>query len=50
MKNIIHRDLKTSNIFVGAEGVCKIADFGFAIKSESNFKDVCLGSPLYMAP
>lgn len=32
-KNIIHRDLKVSNIFIN-NGVHKIADFGFAQISE----------------
>jgi len=28
----------------------KIADFGFAIKSSNKFKDLNIGSPLYMCP
>lgn len=28
----------------------KIADFGFAIKSTEKFKDLNIGSPLYMSP
>ena len=31
-------------------GIPKIADFGFAIKSKSLFKDVNIGSPLFMSP
>ena len=42
--------MKTANIFVAADGICKIADFGFAIKASSEFLDISLGSPLYMAP
>jgi serine/threonine protein kinase len=30
--------------------VPKIADFGFATKAKNNFKDVNIGSPLYMSP
>lgn len=33
-KNIIHRDFKIANVFVDEYGTCKIADFGFAIKSK----------------
>ena len=49
-KNIIHRDFKVANVFVGDNGVCKIADFGFAVKSEEMFNDISLGSPIYMTP
>ena len=49
-KKIIHRDFKIANVFVGDNGVCKIADFGFAVKSDEQFKDISLGSPIYMSP
>lgn len=51
MRNIIHRDLKPANILV-AEGLLKIADFGFAIKVADAHKSnrYNVGSPLYMAP
>lgn len=48
--SIIHRDLKTSNIFINRSGRAKIADFGFAIKADNVFKDLNIGSPLYMSP
>lgn len=28
----------------------KIADFGFAVKSEKPFRDISIGSPIYMSP
>jgi serine/threonine protein kinase len=31
-------------------GIAKIADFGFATKSSKNFKDINIGSPLFMSP
>ena len=31
-------------------GVTKIADFGFAKKITQNFKDISIGTPIYMAP
>lgn len=50
--NIVHRDIKSSNIFVSKKGI-KIGDFGFAYKTinktiGSNIP--IAGSPLYMAP
>lgn len=46
---IIHRDLKPANILM-TDGTPKLADFGFAVKSRSNFKDINIGSPIYMSP
>lgn len=48
--SIIHRDIKISNIFIAKNGTPKIADFGFAIKANTNFNDLNIGSPLYMSP
>lgn len=31
-------------------GITKIADFGFAKKATQNFKDISIGTPIYMAP
>lgn len=48
--SIVHRDIKISNIFISKNGTVKIADFGFAIKANKLFKDLNIGSPLYMSP
>ncbi len=51
-KNIMHRDLKSSNILL-KNGIIKLADFGFAKKMECNDTELAhttCGTPLYMAP
>ena len=56
-RGIVHRDLKIANVFIH-NGAAKIADFGFAKYTNkylyryfsSNFKDLDIGSPLYMSP
>lgn len=46
---IVHRDIKVSNVFVH-KGEAKIADFGFAKATRTKFKDINIGSPIYMSP
>jgi serine/threonine protein kinase len=48
--NIIHRDFKPANIFLDLAGSPKIADFGFAVIADKPFKDISIGSPIYMSP
>lgn len=53
-KNIVHRDLKLSNIMISSENQVKIMDFGLArksmeIRAKSTHTEV-VGSPAYMAP
>ena len=50
-RNILHRDLKPANIFLKGDSL-KIADFGFAIRSDEQRKtaNYNVGSPLYMPP
>ncbi len=54
-KNIMHRDLKTSNILLKKENdlfVVKICDFGFAkkIMNDIELSHTICGTPLYMSP
>ncbi len=53
-KNIIHRDIKSQNIFITKDNVIRIGDFGLAkkIKKNATRKSVItkVGTDCYMAP
>jgi serine/threonine protein kinase len=48
-RHVIHRDLKPENIFISHDGKIKIADFGWAIRTQTP-QDVIVGTVHYMAP
>ncbi|PVU92830.1 hypothetical protein BB561_003592 [Smittium simulii] len=55
-RNIIHRDIKSANILVEENGICKLSDFGISKKSnlkaayESKSRMSVQGSIFWMAP
>ena len=50
-KNILHRDLKTLNIFLTKEGSLKIGDLGVAkILNSDSFANTLVGTPYYLSP
>ena len=51
-RNIIHRDIKSDNILISAEGEIKLADFGFAVilTEEYQGRKSKVGTLCWMAP
>jgi serine/threonine protein kinase len=51
-RQIMHRDLKTQNIFLTASGVAKLGDFGIArlLKSGGEMAQTIVGTPFFMSP
>ncbi|KAK3267316.1 hypothetical protein CYMTET_24118 [Cymbomonas tetramitiformis] len=49
---VLHRDLKTQNIFLGEGGILKIGDFGIAtvLTTTRDCATTVTGTPYYMAP
>jgi serine/threonine protein kinase len=51
-KNVLHRDIKPDNIFLGSEGKIKIGDFGISRKFETKklHTQTMIGTPYYVSP
>ncbi|CAG9312240.1 unnamed protein product [Blepharisma stoltei] len=50
-RKILHRDLKTQNIFI-KNGKIRLGDFGIAkvLDGTKDFANTCIGTPYYMSP
>ncbi len=51
-KKILHRDLKTQNIFLTSTGDIKIGDFGIArvLQHTYDCANTAIGTPYYLSP
>ena len=50
--NILHRDLKSQNIFLTSKGIIKLGDFGIAkiLDSTDDQANTQIGTPYYLSP
>ncbi len=49
---VLHRDLKTQNVFLTAKGEVKVGDFGIArvMQDTSDLAQTAIGTPYYLSP
>ncbi|NWH80611.1 NEK4 kinase, partial [Piaya cayana] len=51
-KHILHRDLKTQNVFLTRTNIIKVGDLGIArvLENQSDMASTLIGTPYYMSP
>ena len=51
-RKVLHRDLKTQNIFLMASGQIKLGDFGIArvLDATKDYAKTMVGTPYYLSP
>ena len=51
LKKILHRDMKSMNIFMNKDGTIKIGDLGVAkVLNQTQFAKTMIGTPYYLSP
>lgn len=48
--NILHRDLKSANIFLFQDGTAKLGDFNVSKLAKNSFSYTQTGTPYYASP
>jgi NIMA (never in mitosis gene a)-related kinase len=51
-RKVLHRDLKTQNVFLTADGRCRLGDFGVSkvLNGTYNLASTAVGTPYYLSP
>jgi len=49
-KNVLHRDLKSANLFLTSNKTIKIGDFGISKVLEGSSAKTFVGTPYYLSP
>lgn len=51
-RKILHRDIKSQNIFIGKQRTIKLGDFGIAriMDGTTDYARTCVGTPYYLSP
>jgi NIMA (never in mitosis gene a)-related kinase len=51
-RRVLHRDLKTQNVFMTADGRCKLGDFGVSkvLSGTTQLASTAVGTPYYLSP
>ena len=51
-QHILHRDLKTQNIFLTKTNIIKVGDLGIArvLENQNDMASTLIGTPYYMSP